>query len=66
MMVMAQLDLIGVDDAARMLRVSPATVHRWTDAGRLELAGTVGRRNVRVYTRSAVNNLVEEREKKWQ
>lgn len=63
---MAQLDLIGVNDAARMLRVSPATVHRWTSEGRLELAGTVGRRNVRVYTRTAVNSLVEEREKKWQ
>ena len=64
-MAMAQLDLIGVNDAARMLRVSPATVHRWTSEGRLKLAGTVGRRNVRVYTRSDVNDLVEEREKKW-
>lgn len=64
MMVMAQIDLIGVNDAARMLRVSPATVHRWTEAGRLELAGTVGGKNVRVFDRAAVEALAAKRGEK--
>jgi excisionase family DNA binding protein len=61
MMVMSQTDLIGVKDAARLLEVSRATVHRWVDAGRLDAAGAIGGKNVLVFDRAAVEALAAKR-----
>lgn len=64
MMVMTQMELIGVNDAARLLAVSRATVRRWADSGRLDPVGTIGGKNVRVFDRAAVEELAVKRGEK--
>lgn len=62
MIVMSQTTLIGVKDAARLLDVSRATVHRWVEAGRLDSAGAIGGKNVLVFDRAAVEALAAEKQ----
>jgi excisionase family DNA binding protein len=49
-------DWIGLSEASRMLGVSPATVRRWSDAGRLRVFTTPG--GHRRFSRSALEHLL--------
>lgn len=59
MIFMSHKQLIGAHDAARLLQVSRATVHRWASNGRLAPAGTVGDKRFLVFEREAVEALAQ-------
>lgn len=52
----AELDWIGLSEASRLLGVSPATIRRWSDAGRLRTFTTPG--GHRRFSRRALERLL--------
>lgn len=52
----SDLDWVGLSEASRLLGVSPATLRRWSDAGRLRVFTTPG--GHRRFSRSALERLL--------
>lgn len=50
-------ELIGTNEAARLLGVTRATINRWANSGTLTPAGELGARGIRVFDRSEVERL---------
>lgn len=57
MMLMSQMELIGTADAAQLLGIGRATVHRWAESGRLNQVGELGKRGVRVFDRAEIEEM---------
>lgn len=57
MILMSQIELIGTADAAQLLGIGRATVHRWAESGRLNQVGELGKRGVRVFDRAEIEEL---------
>lgn len=64
MMLMSQIELIGTADAAQLLGIGRATVHRWAESGRLHQVGELGKRGVRVFDRAEIEQLAKQEKKK--
>lgn len=64
MMSMSQMELIGTADAAQLLGIGRATVHRWAESGRLNQVGELGKRGVRVFDRAEIEQLAKQEKKK--
>lgn len=64
MMLMSQMELIGTADAAQLLGIGRATVHRWAESGRLNQVGELGKRRVRVFDRAEIEQLAKQEKKK--
>ena len=64
MMLMSQIELIGTADAAQLLGIGRATVHRWAESGRLNQVGELGKRGVRVFDRAEIEQLAKQEKKK--
>lgn len=64
MMVMSQIELIGTVEAARLLGIGTATVHRWVESGRLTQLGELGKRGIRVFDRADIEALAEKEKAK--
>lgn len=64
MMLMSQMELIGTADAAQLLGIGRATVHRWAESGRLNQVGELGKRGVRVFDRAEIEQLAKQEKKK--
>ena len=56
-MLMSQMELIGTADAAQLLGIGRATVHRWAESGRLNQVGELGKRGVRVFDRAEIEEM---------
>ena len=61
---MSQIELIGTADAAQLLGIGRATVHRWAESGRLHQVGELGKRGVRVFDRAEIEQLAKQEKKK--
>ncbi|WP_408936380.1 helix-turn-helix transcriptional regulator [Corynebacterium tuberculostearicum] len=61
---MSQIELIGTADAAQLLGIGRATVHRWAESGRLNQVGELGKRGVRVFDRAEIEQLAKQEKKK--
>lgn len=57
MMLMSETELIGTADAAQLLGIGRATVHRWAESGRLNQVGKLGKRGVRVFDRAEIEEM---------
>lgn len=64
MILMSQMELIGTADAAQLLGIGRATVHRWAESGRLNQVGELGKRGVRVFDRAEIEQLAKQEKKK--
>ena len=64
MILMSQIELIGTADAAQLLGIGRATVHRWAESGRLNQVGALGTRGVRVFDRAEIEQLAKQEKKK--
>ncbi len=64
MILMSQIELIGTADAAQLLGIGRATVHRWAESGRLNQVGELGKRGVRVFDRAEIEQLAKQEKKK--
>lgn len=57
MIPMNHMELIGTAEAAQLLGIGRATVHRWAESGRLHQVGELGKRGVRVFDRAEIEAL---------
>lgn len=64
MMLMTHMELIGTADAARLLGIGRATVHRWAEAGRIRQVGELGKRRIRVFDLAEIEELAKKEKAK--
>lgn len=64
MMLMTHMELIGTADAARLLGIGRATVHRWAESGRIRQVGELGKRGIRVFDLAEIEALAEKEKAK--